>query len=87
MMRRALTWRNSSPRYSPMPDVAVDELLLGEEHGLATVVVGPLPPERHGLAHRIMISNIRSIRRGRKRRPGPGLMGRCPPDEQGDHPA
>ena len=32
-------------------DVAIDELLLGEEQGLAAVVVGLLPPERHGLAH------------------------------------
>jgi hypothetical protein len=42
------------------PDVAVDELFLGEEHGLAAVVIGPPPPERHGLGHGAMLSNIRS---------------------------
>jgi hypothetical protein len=51
--------------------VAIDELLLGEEPGLAAVVVGFLPPEGHGLAHGSMVSNIRSIRfRGRMAPPG-----------------
>jgi hypothetical protein len=40
--------------------VSIDELLLGEEHGLAAVVVGFLPSKRHGLTHGLSISNIRS---------------------------
>ncbi len=40
MMVRALTWRNSIPRNSPVPDVALDQLVAVEQRALATGTAG-----------------------------------------------
>ena len=64
-------------------DMSVDELLLGKEHGLAAVVVGPPPPERHGLAHGAMVSNTRSMLLPARDGPGRPEVGRSSPIKLG----
>ena len=51
MIRLAFTWRNFEPAVLADPDVALDEVLLGEEHRLPAVVVAQPPAELASFDH------------------------------------